>query len=138
MIPNIFNVHRILLVSVLLAVKANEDVHFDNKHYSKVGGIVLSELNELEIAMLERFKFDLKVSVTELLEAETSMVKEITASCLPTSPKVRLVLNSAGYSCEEEVQSKKRPASPSLERSNSPKSIIKRDTIGDGLQVSVR
>ena len=42
------NIHRLLLTSVLLAIKYNEDDYYSNTHYSKIGGITMQELNDLE------------------------------------------------------------------------------------------
>lgn len=43
------NIHRIVLISILMAVKYFDDHYFDNVHYATLGGIPLLELNELEI-----------------------------------------------------------------------------------------
>ncbi len=50
---------RILISSIVLAAKYNDDEYFKNKYYAKVGGIKIEELNALEIAfcMDSRFSF---------------------------------------------------------------------------------
>ena len=45
---SIYNIHRIILSCMILALKYNEDDYYSNKYYAKVGGISLKELNELE------------------------------------------------------------------------------------------
>jgi hypothetical protein len=45
---NDFNIHRIILATVLIAIKYNEDDYFSNDYYAKVGGISLQEINTLE------------------------------------------------------------------------------------------
>ena len=45
---NEYNVHRILFISVLLAIKYNEDIHFTMEYYAGIAGISVKELFELE------------------------------------------------------------------------------------------
>ena len=45
---NSHNIHRIILASLMLAIKYNEDDYYSNEYYAKVGGIALKELNRLE------------------------------------------------------------------------------------------
>jgi len=45
---SMFNIHRLLLTSVLVAIKFNEDDYYSNTHYAKIGGINLQEINTLE------------------------------------------------------------------------------------------
>lgn len=47
------NIHRFLLISIVVSIKYNEDDYLDNKVYAQVGGIKLEELNKLEIDFLE-------------------------------------------------------------------------------------
>ena len=56
---SIYNIHRIILSCMILALKYNEDDYYSNKYYAKVGGISLKELNELEynIMVLLQFNF---------------------------------------------------------------------------------
>jgi hypothetical protein len=42
------NIHRVILSSVLLAIKYNEDDYYSNEYYAKVGGVSLQEINALE------------------------------------------------------------------------------------------
>eukprot|EP00357_Protocruzia_adherens_P024892 CAMPEP_0115015722 /NCGR_PEP_ID=MMETSP0216-20121206/26955_1 /TAXON_ID=223996 /ORGANISM="Protocruzia adherens, Strain Boccale" /LENGTH=191 /DNA_ID=CAMNT_0002385931 /DNA_START=165 /DNA_END=740 /DNA_ORIENTATION=+ len=56
-----FNVHRLVLISIMLAAKFVDDYHYDNYQYSKVGGISLQELNSLEVLFLGALQFDLTV-----------------------------------------------------------------------------
>ena len=52
-----FNVHRILCSSILIAIKFNEDKFFTNKYYSKIGGMELKQLNEMEMEFLVAINF---------------------------------------------------------------------------------
>ncbi|KAJ1804043.1 cyclin-like protein interacting with PHO85 [Coemansia sp. RSA 2523] len=64
--PSPFNIHRMALAAIVVAHKFNSDIFFNNARYSKVGGILLVEMNQLELELLFLAKFDLKVDVTEL------------------------------------------------------------------------
>lgn len=55
------NIHRIVLIALLLAIKFFDDEYADNLYYSKVGGITLPELNSLEREMLILVNFNLHI-----------------------------------------------------------------------------
>ena len=57
-----YNIHRLLFTSILISIKFNEDIIYDNLLYSKIGGIPLAELNKLEQEFLKRIGFSLFVS----------------------------------------------------------------------------
>ena len=57
------NIHQILLSSITIALKVNEDHIYTDNFYAKIGGISLSELNELEAELLQIT--DYKVSIDE-------------------------------------------------------------------------
>ena len=54
-----FNVHRILFVSILLAIKYNEDICFGFDFYAKIAGMPISDLKKMErdFVYLIKFKF---------------------------------------------------------------------------------
>ena len=56
------NIYRVIITSLLLAIKYSEDFYYQNSFYSSIGGISVRELNQLETAMLFRLRFDLNVS----------------------------------------------------------------------------
>jgi len=58
---NEFNVHRLILTSVMLAAKYYDDNHFDNAYYSRVGGLSCKEINELERELLLMINFNVHV-----------------------------------------------------------------------------
>ncbi|KAJ2500227.1 cyclin-like protein interacting with PHO85 [Coemansia sp. RSA 1972] len=64
--PSPFNIHRMALAAIVIAHKFNSDIFFNNARYSKVGGIPLVEMNQLELELLFLAKFDLKVDIAEL------------------------------------------------------------------------
>eukprot|EP00830_Metopus_es_P021959 TRINITY_DN9475_c0_g1_i1.p1 TRINITY_DN9475_c0_g1~~TRINITY_DN9475_c0_g1_i1.p1 ORF type:complete len:210 (+),score=23.50 TRINITY_DN9475_c0_g1_i1:26-655(+) len=58
---NPLNIHRVIFSAIVLGIKFYEDTYYDNKYYSKIGGIPLVEMNKLEAAMLILLDFDLHV-----------------------------------------------------------------------------
>jgi len=56
------NIHRLLFLGVVLAIKFNEDDYYGNAFYAKVGGIVLEELNFLELGFIKGIEYTLFVS----------------------------------------------------------------------------
>ena len=56
-----FNIHRLFLTSVVLAIKYNEDNYFANSYYAKVGGITRLELNIMEEAYIKGMRYTLFV-----------------------------------------------------------------------------
>eukprot|EP00301_Raphidiophrys_heterophryoidea_P013191 c20550_g1_i1.p1 GENE.c20550_g1_i1~~c20550_g1_i1.p1 ORF type:complete len:198 (+),score=23.76 c20550_g1_i1:293-886(+) len=67
------SVHRLILTSMVLAVKMHEDQCFSNQHYADVGGIPVTELNELELHMAKQLKWHLQVSRSEFRTCENVM-----------------------------------------------------------------
>ena len=64
-IINYYNIHKIFLVSVVFAIKYNEDNYYTNSYYSKIGGIKINEFNALEkeFASIIDFQFYVKKSL---------------------------------------------------------------------------
>ena len=50
-----------IITSVMLAIKFNEDIFYSNSYYATIGGLPVNELNRLELAMLLLLKFDMVV-----------------------------------------------------------------------------
>ncbi|KAG4189173.1 hypothetical protein ERO13_A08G210700v2 [Gossypium hirsutum] len=61
-VERIFNVHRLLITSVMVAAKFMDDQHYNNAYYAKVGGISREEMNRLEMRFL--FDLDFRLNVT--------------------------------------------------------------------------
>lgn len=55
------NVHRVVISAVLVAAKFFDDAYYNNAYYAKVGGVLVSELNSLEVEFLFRINFALHV-----------------------------------------------------------------------------
>ncbi|KAL7753715.1 cyclin-like protein interacting with PHO85 [Sorochytrium milnesiophthora] len=59
------NIHRLLISAVMVATKFFSDVFYTNSHYAKVGGLSITELNQLELEFLFMNEFNLMISQTE-------------------------------------------------------------------------
>ncbi|GAV73381.1 Cyclin domain-containing protein [Cephalotus follicularis] len=59
---NSFNVHRLLITSVLVSAKFMDDMYYNNAYYAKVGGISITEMNLLELDFLFGMRFKLNVT----------------------------------------------------------------------------
>ena len=57
-----YNIHILLFTSILISIKFNEDIIYDNLLYSKIGGVPVAELNKLEHEFLKMIGFSLFVS----------------------------------------------------------------------------
>ena len=56
---NYYNVHKILLVAIILAIKFNEDIYYTNCYFAKIGGVSIDELNKME----EKFAFAIQFNL---------------------------------------------------------------------------
>eukprot|EP00249_Psilotum_nudum_P004495 c18011_g2_i1 orf=248-934(-) len=56
-------VHRLLITSIMIATKFLEDTHYNNAYYAKVGGVMVLEMNRMELEFLFRMGFQLHVTV---------------------------------------------------------------------------
>ncbi|KAA6399665.1 MAG: hypothetical protein EZS28_004815 [Streblomastix strix] len=65
------NVHRLYLVSVIVATKFLDDITYKNKDWSTIGGrwFSLHEINTMELEFLLALDYSLHVSVDEISEA---------------------------------------------------------------------
>ncbi|GJZ45142.1 cyclin-U4-1-like protein [Tanacetum coccineum] len=59
---NSFNVHRLLVTSVLTSIKFMDDICYNNAYYARIGGISTAEINVLEVDFLFRLGFNLNVT----------------------------------------------------------------------------
>ncbi|KAK4488560.1 hypothetical protein RD792_004324 [Penstemon davidsonii] len=59
---NSFNVHRLLITSVMVSAKFMDDMYYNNAYYAKVGGISTTEMNFLEVDFLFGLGFHLNVT----------------------------------------------------------------------------
>lgn len=82
------NVHRVVITSILLAAKFFDDAYYNNAYYAKVGGVLVSEMNGLEVDYLFRINFSLHATPEEFdryrseLLSHSSIVVEPQADCI--------------------------------------------------------
>ena len=62
------NMHKLILVSTMIASKFYDDHHYDNKIWSKIGNIKLADINRLERAFLKLIKFKIFTSAEEFIQ----------------------------------------------------------------------
>ena len=72
---NSLHIYKIIFSSLVLAIKYNEEVIFDNKFFARIGGISLSEMNFLETVYLNLINFKLYVS-DEIFETYIENINE--------------------------------------------------------------
>lgn len=65
---NIYNIHKLLLISLLLSSKYLEDIHYNNKFWSKCGGISLDTINKLEKLYLIKIDNNLFIHRLEFID----------------------------------------------------------------------
>ncbi|KAF9311029.1 hypothetical protein BG003_007843 [Podila horticola] len=71
---NSFNIHRLLITTVMVAAKFTSDLFYSNARYAKVGGLNLPELNQLELEFLFTSRFELNVKVDEIQQVGDSLL----------------------------------------------------------------
>ncbi|KAL2892579.1 Cyclin-U4-1 [Bienertia sinuspersici] len=59
---NSYNVHRLLITSVMISAKFMDDMYYNNAYYAKIGGISITEMNFLEVDFLFGLGFHLNVT----------------------------------------------------------------------------
>uniref|UniRef100_M4CKX7 Cyclin n=1 Tax=Brassica campestris TaxID=3711 RepID=M4CKX7_BRACM len=84
---NSFNVHRLLITSVMVSAKFLDDRYYNNAYYAKVGGISTKEMNLLELDFLFGLGFDLNVTPNTFhayfsyLKKEMTLLQPLSRSC---------------------------------------------------------
>jgi hypothetical protein len=68
------NVHRVIISAVLLAAKFFDDAYYNNAYYAKVGGVLVSEINGLEVEFLFRINFSLHVSPEVFMKYQAELL----------------------------------------------------------------
>jgi len=65
---NIFNIHKLLLISLLLSSKFIEDSNYKNKYWSRYGGLSLKSFNYLEAIYLIKIEYKLYITTNEFID----------------------------------------------------------------------
>mmetsp|Transcript_18434 Transcript_18434/g.25524 ORF Transcript_18434/g.25524 Transcript_18434/m.25524 type:complete len:215 (-) Transcript_18434:83-727(-) len=84
------SVHRLLITSIVIAMKYVEDECFTNRYMAKVGGVSLVELNRLEVSFLKKLDFSLHIApenfeqfCTEICRLDAQIMMEEISARLP-------------------------------------------------------
>jgi len=59
------NIHRLLVTSVMVAAKFQDDIYYGNDFYARVAGVTLKEINALEAHFLRLMAWHVNVSIHE-------------------------------------------------------------------------
>ena len=65
-----YNIHRLLIVSIMVFTKFYDDEYYDNKMWASIGGISLKEINILEIEYCELIEYNLYIDLNEYKKNE--------------------------------------------------------------------
>ena len=71
--------YRIIVSSCLISNKFNDEMHFKNSYFCKIGGLNLNEMNYLEYTFLNKINFELYINEGEfyfILDKIQRSVKE--------------------------------------------------------------
>lgn len=68
------NVHRVCVTAILLAAKFFDDAYYNNAYYAKVGGVLVSEMNGLEVEFLFRINFSLHVTPEVFVKYQEELI----------------------------------------------------------------
>lgn len=96
---NSFNVHRLVITSVMVSAKFMDDIFFNNAYYAKVGGISTREMNILELDFLFGLGFQLNVTPNTFhayycyLQREILLVSPLDLAI--STPSTKLYLRSS-------------------------------------------
>ncbi|KAG2309646.1 hypothetical protein Bca4012_081239 [Brassica carinata] len=105
---NSFNVHRLLITSVMVSAKFLDDLYYNNAYYAKVGGISTKEMNLLELDFLFGLGFDLNVKPNTFhayfsyLQKEMTLVQPLSLVAVP--PRSVITFNDEEASHQKQQQ----------------------------------
>jgi hypothetical protein len=91
----LYNVHRLLITSVLLAAKGRDDTYYSNAYYSAIGGISNSEINKLEVAFLLLVDFNLFITPETYEQYKTYLLHHSSSSSTTTSTTPHMLPSSS-------------------------------------------
>lgn len=72
-----YNVHRLLFMSLLYAIKYNEDQIYKNNFYAKIAGVTVTELSNIENEFMDQIKFNFFVSEEEYKQYYTYLLQKM-------------------------------------------------------------
>ena len=75
-----------VITAVLLAAKFFDDAYYNNAYYAKVGGVLVSEMNSLEVEFLFRINFSLRVLPEVFEKYNAELISHANATGLESPP----------------------------------------------------
>ncbi|KAJ8438509.1 hypothetical protein Cgig2_008996 [Carnegiea gigantea] len=91
---NSYNVHRLLITSVMVAAKFMDDLYYNNAYYAKIGGISIAEMNFLEVDFLFGLGFHLNVTPNTFHSYCSSLEREM----LLAQPPLHVIISDSNSS----------------------------------------
>ena len=71
----IYNIHRLLLISIMIFSKFYDDDYYSNLYWSRIGGISLEDLNNLEIEYLNLLDYNININTEKYEKYNTLFFK---------------------------------------------------------------
>lgn len=87
--------HRVVITAVLLAAKFFDDAYYNNAYYAKVGGVMVSEMNGLEVDFLFRINFSLHVTPEVYDKYRAELVLHSNSVVVPQQQQLSPVLEAS-------------------------------------------
>lgn len=84
------NAHRVIITAILLAAKFFDDAYYNNAYYAKVGGVLVSEMNGLEVEFLFRINFSLHVKPEIFAKYQDELVSHAVGAGLDHQQQLQL------------------------------------------------
>lgn len=84
---NSFTIHRVIITSVVLAIKFFDDAFYLNSHYARIGGIETEELNMLELEFLKNINFSLHVTCEDYQKYHNELYLHVANGLCPCCRK---------------------------------------------------
>ena len=74
---NSFTIHRVIISSVVVAIKFFDDTFYLNNHYARIGGIETEELSFLELEFLKNINFSLHVTCEDYQKYHNELYRHV-------------------------------------------------------------
>lgn len=114
------NVHRVVITAILLAAKFFDDAYYNNAYYAKVGGVLVSEMNGLEVDFLFRINFSLHVAPEVYDKYRVELLAQAAFCCVVPQMPSPIVSTCATVPPSPSHQ----PSSPPVVIQNSPQQMM--------------
>lgn len=135
------NIHRLMIISIMIASKLFDDNPYNNRYYSLVGGISTKELNLFELQFLNLINYNLNITldifqtyryyielniIQSLQDTNSKISKQITSFCSIEEKNNQNIQNNNKkeycktiYKYSSEVKENEKILAKSLRRSSS-------------------